>query len=200
LIEDRFGIGRLRFLASYSHPGVSHQVIDQLPHTDGPIHSETDEIVGIGVEFAFVSPGQQLDITRYHSQRFLKVMGGHLGELLQIFIRPGQFLGFFLKGLLHPFTLSDVLYHATDSLDAAFFIKDKSIFNQVRKGGPVFSSVNTLQFLARRLGASRFDRLGNSEIAQFRKAPLRRGQDPFRLEFPARDFDRWLIHSLNKIL
>ena len=63
--EDRIGVGGLQFIASHPHAGVRQQVINQVPHADGPIDSEIDELVGIGVELAFVSLGEQLDIARH---------------------------------------------------------------------------------------------------------------------------------------
>ena len=53
-----------------------------------------DEFVGFFIELAAITFGQQLGVSRHHSQRLLQVMRRDVGELLKIGIGAGQFLHF----------------------------------------------------------------------------------------------------------
>ena len=93
LTEDLQGVGQGRRVTTGSHPGVGQQVSNHSLHSSGAIHRETDKVVGISVELSLVPPIQQFNIARHHPQGFLKIMGGDIGELLEISVAPFQFLG-----------------------------------------------------------------------------------------------------------
>ena len=86
-----------------THPGEGQQVVDQLLHALGAVDGELDVLVGPLVELPLVAALEQLAEARHLAQRLLQVVGGDVGELLQVGVGAGQLLGLggqLLAGLL----------------------------------------------------------------------------------------------------
>src|SRR6266436_6395787 len=76
-----------------SHTRKGKQVVNQSLHAFGTINREVDEFAGLVVKLVVVALGEQLRKAGYRSQRLLQVVGGHIGKLLQLHVRPLQVLG-----------------------------------------------------------------------------------------------------------
>ena len=98
--QDRVAVGRLEGLVSRADARVSQQINNQPLHPDRAIHSKADKVLGTGVQPVLVALPEQLEITRNHPQGFLQVVGGDIGELLQIFVGTSQLEGTFGDPLL----------------------------------------------------------------------------------------------------
>ncbi len=79
---------------------VLQQVVNQLLHPFGAVDGEADELLRVAVELVLVALGQELRVVRDHAQRLLKIVGGHVGELLQLLVRSREFLGLGLERTL----------------------------------------------------------------------------------------------------
>ncbi len=60
-------------------------------HAASAVDGKCDELVGIGVEPADISPLQELTIAGDRAQRFLQVVRGDVGKLLEFGVRARQF-------------------------------------------------------------------------------------------------------------
>ena len=69
-------------------PGERQQVVDEGLHPSGPVHREPDVLVGPRVELVLVARLEELDEARHLAEGLLEVVGGHVGELLQLLVRP----------------------------------------------------------------------------------------------------------------
>ena len=90
------GLAEIKFLTV--HAGIRQQVDDQLLHALGAIHGIVDVAVGRLVQPAGVALGEQLGEAGHHAERFLQIVGGHVGEALQLRIGPGELFGMALHG------------------------------------------------------------------------------------------------------
>jgi hypothetical protein len=93
---------------------IGQQILDQALHPVGAVHREVDVGIGVGVEPPFVALGEQLRIAGHHAQGFLQIVGGDVGELLEVVVRsrelPGRsFEGFALsRGFLGRLARGDI--------------------------------------------------------------------------------------------
>ena len=60
---------------------IRQQVLDQALHAVGSVDGEGNELIGFGVEFAFVAPGKKLGVAGHHAQRLLQIVRGNVGKL-----------------------------------------------------------------------------------------------------------------------
>ena len=74
------------------HPREGEQVVDQGLHPLGPVDGELDVLVGPFVELAPVALLEQLGEAGHLAERLLQVVGGYIGELLELDIGSAQFL------------------------------------------------------------------------------------------------------------
>src|SRR6185437_14847217 len=74
LVDYLIAVDHLQLQGTRSNTRICQKVIDELLHASRAIDGETDELIGVRVELAFVSASQQLRIRRNHAQRFLKVV------------------------------------------------------------------------------------------------------------------------------
>ena len=93
LPKDGHGVGRGQFRPLGADPRIGQQVVDQPLHPVCAVHREVDVLVGALVELSIVAASQEGDVARYHAERFLEVVGGDVGELLQFPVRAGEFFG-----------------------------------------------------------------------------------------------------------
>ena len=53
-------------------------------HPNGAFNHVTDVVVGVGAELTPVRLGEELGEAAHHAERLLQVMGGDVGELLEL--------------------------------------------------------------------------------------------------------------------
>ena len=70
---------------------------------EGAVDRVMDVLVGLLVQLAAIAFRQQLGVGGHHAQRFLQIVRGHVGELLQVAIGAGQFLDLLGQRFLRPF-------------------------------------------------------------------------------------------------
>jgi hypothetical protein len=80
------------FSALRANTRVRQQILNQGLHAFGAIHREDDKFIRIVVQLALVASGNECHVAGHHPQRFLQVMRGNMGELLQILVGSLQFL------------------------------------------------------------------------------------------------------------
>ena len=74
------------------NPGIGQHVHDEGLHPLDPVDRERDVPVGVLVELPLVAPRQELGVIGDHPQRFLEVVRGDVGELLELLIRSRELL------------------------------------------------------------------------------------------------------------
>ena len=67
-----------------SGPRVVEQVVDERLHALDAGDDEVDEAVGVLVQAAAVAAGEQVDKAGDDAQRLGEIVGGHVGELLEV--------------------------------------------------------------------------------------------------------------------
>ena len=60
--------------------------MNELLHAGGAVDGVPDEVLCVLVEFVGVAARQQLSVAGHHTQGLLKVVGGHVGELLELLV------------------------------------------------------------------------------------------------------------------
>ena len=78
-------------ISALPDPGEFQQVLNQSLHAHRAIDRVSDIFVGLLVQLAAIAFRQQLGIVGNHAQRFLQVVRGYIGKLLQFRIGAGQF-------------------------------------------------------------------------------------------------------------
>ena len=74
----------------------------------------------------------------HHAQRLLQIVGGHVGELLQLLVGAGQFLGRLPQGVFGLFALGDVPEHDDDA-DDVLLLDDGGRAEFHRKRGSILA-------------------------------------------------------------
>src|SRR4030042_2120780 len=82
MTKDGIAISWGEGLASRAHPRIGKQVLNQPLHPVCPVYGIGHEFFGIGIELIFVAALHELGVARYHAQRLLQIMRGHIGKLL----------------------------------------------------------------------------------------------------------------------
>src|SRR5262249_42616405 len=84
LTHDCRAVGQRQGVLHSARVRVGQQILDERLHAGGSVHGVGDVLVGLGIELALVALGQQFQVTGYHAQGLLQVVGGHVRELLQL--------------------------------------------------------------------------------------------------------------------
>ena len=71
-------------------PGILQKVLNEPLHPLRAVHRVADEFMGSLVELILVTARQQLGVAGHHPKRFLKIVGNHVGELLQFLVGAMQ--------------------------------------------------------------------------------------------------------------
>src|ERR1035438_9950995 len=80
----------LEVLAPSAHAGQKQQILDQSLHSGGALHGIGDKLPSVVVQLGVVPLRQELGEIGDHAQRLLKVVGGYVGELLQLGVGTRQ--------------------------------------------------------------------------------------------------------------
>jgi hypothetical protein len=91
--DDEVAVDLGELLLGAADAGVGEQAFDQRPHPGAPVDGVADEPVGLGVQPALVAAGEQLDVAGDGPERLGQVVGGDVGELLQLGVGLAQLLG-----------------------------------------------------------------------------------------------------------
>ncbi len=91
MLQDSLAVNRCKRTATGSDTGIGQQVADQPLHAVGTVHGKRDEFLGVAVQPVPVALRQQLREACHFSQRFLEIMGGDIGKLLQLPVGSLQF-------------------------------------------------------------------------------------------------------------
>lgn len=91
--EGRCGVGEREAPAAAADAGVGEEPLDQLLHPAGVLGGDPDVGVGGRVELSAVVRSQPLHEGGDHPERFLQVVAGDVGELLEVPVRPEEVLG-----------------------------------------------------------------------------------------------------------
>ena len=97
VLDDSLAVHRFECLTAARNAGVRKQVLDQLLHVLCPVDGVTHERVCFGTELPLVPALEESYCTRHRPERFLQVMGGNIGKLLEFRVRALQFLSEFLE-------------------------------------------------------------------------------------------------------
>ena len=89
-LQDLFAVGRPQGLGLRPDPGIGQELADEPLHPGRAIDGTSDELIGIGIEPALIGFRQELREAHHLAQRFLQVVRGHVGELLQLGVGPAQ--------------------------------------------------------------------------------------------------------------
>ena len=108
-------VGRLEALATGADPRIRQQVVDERLHPADAIDGVADQLVGTSIQLALVALLENLHAPRHGPQRFLQVVRGDVGELLQVDVGAGQFVGGFPQFGLGTLPLGDVVDEFTVS-------------------------------------------------------------------------------------
>src|SRR2546423_860188 len=92
-VEGLVAVDRHENLGGPADPGEGQQVVDQRLHALGAVDGELDVLIGPLVELALVAALEELAEAGHLPERLLEVMGGDVGELLQVGVGAGQLLG-----------------------------------------------------------------------------------------------------------
>ena len=91
--HDVVEVDRLERSLRAADPRERQQVVDEVLHPLGAVDRVVDVLVGPLVELVGVALLQQLAEARHLAQRLLQVVGGDVGELLEVGVGPGQVVG-----------------------------------------------------------------------------------------------------------
>ncbi len=108
LVERRPGPHLPKALRLGGDAGIAKQAVDQGLHPRGAVDRVVDVLVGPLVEPALVPLGQQIQEAGDHAEGLLEVVGGDVGELLELGVGPGQLLGVTLEQGRGPLPLGNV--------------------------------------------------------------------------------------------
>lgn len=97
LVQGGAEVHRVPVVVDASHTGVGEQVVDQDLHALGAVDGEVDVLLGPVVQLVAVPLVEQLAEGRDLAQRFLQIVRGDVGELLQLGVGAAQFHGLFVQ-------------------------------------------------------------------------------------------------------
>lgn len=109
--QNRPAIARLKRLAARTDPRVGQQILDERLHPPDAINRVGDQLVGPGIELALVALLEYLHAPAHGPQRLLQVVGGNVGELLQVQVGACQLLRGPQQFCLGAFSLGNVPYN-----------------------------------------------------------------------------------------
>jgi hypothetical protein len=84
-----------------------------------------DEVLSVLIELVGVAARQQLRVAGHHAQRFLKVVGGDVGELLELLIGAPQLSDRLVQRRLHGLELGEIRDRSRETLGSAVVLTTK---------------------------------------------------------------------------
>ena len=104
---------------------IAQQILNQALHADTAVDDEANEVIGVGVQLSLIAAGQQMGVADHDTERFLQIMGGHLGEPRQFDIGAFQLLHGAPQPVLDFLLIRNVLGGAAETGEPAIGMLDR---------------------------------------------------------------------------